>query len=252
MHTMATHHEGAGCSLDRGMDILAEDPEHADIDNESTHSSDATVALGGPEAKEHPKDPVYNNQDTLTALVREINDMHQWVKVGEGQPAETLDCIEYELQNFLIALHPPSSPTPTELFSGVIQQYTDTLCTTQQQSNLMDSLLQDIAVFNEHNSTKMEDWLMDIEMGANLTSESRGKLTKVKSKGLTQTLVTEATTSNQSWDEIKDLLWLKLCNADIHTYTSHFMEIQQWEKESLAAYVHHSRQKLWDVTLQMM
>ena len=48
----------------------------------------------------------------------------------------------------------------------------------------------------------------------------------------------EAINSDKSWDEIKDLLWLKLCNANIHTYTSHFTEIQQWEKESLAAYVY--------------
>ena len=59
------------------MDILTEDPEHADIDNESTHSSDATVALGGPEAVGHPKDPVYGNQDKLTALTRQINNLHQ-------------------------------------------------------------------------------------------------------------------------------------------------------------------------------
>ena len=74
---MATHHEGVGCPLGRNMDILTEDPEHADIDNERTHSSDATVALGGPEAEGHPEDPVYNNQDKLTALMREINDLNQ-------------------------------------------------------------------------------------------------------------------------------------------------------------------------------
>ena len=51
-------------------------------------------------------------------------------------------------------------------------------------------------------------------------------------------LVTEAINSEKTWDEIKDLLRLKLCNANIHTYTLHFMDIQQWEKESLAAYVH--------------
>ena len=45
MHAMATHHRGAGYPLDRGMDILTEDPEYADIDSESTHSSDTTVAL---------------------------------------------------------------------------------------------------------------------------------------------------------------------------------------------------------------
>ena len=77
MHVMATHHRGAGCPLDRGMDILAEDPEHADINNESTHSSDATVALGGPEAVGHPEDQVYGNQDKLTVLMREMNDLHQ-------------------------------------------------------------------------------------------------------------------------------------------------------------------------------
>ena len=47
----------------------------------------------------------------------------------------------------------------------------------------------------------------------------------------------EAINSDKSQDEIKDLLRLKLCNANIHTYTSHFMGIQQQEKESFAAYI---------------
>ena len=51
-------------------------------------------------------------------------------------------------------------------------------------------------------------------------------------------MVMEAINSNKSCDKINDLLQLKPCNADIHTYTSCFMEIQQEEKESLAAYVH--------------
>ena len=70
-HAMATHNRGTGCALDRGMDILTEDPEHTDINDGSTHSSDATVALGGPEAVGHPKDPVYGNQDKLIALMRD-------------------------------------------------------------------------------------------------------------------------------------------------------------------------------------
>ena len=53
MHAMATHHRRTGHPLDRGMDILTEDPEHADINNENTHGSDATVALGEPEAEGH-------------------------------------------------------------------------------------------------------------------------------------------------------------------------------------------------------
>ena len=50
-HAMATYHGGTGCLLDRGIDLNAEDPEPTDIDNESTHSSDTTVALGGSEAE---------------------------------------------------------------------------------------------------------------------------------------------------------------------------------------------------------
>ena len=64
-------------------------------------------------------------------------------------------------------------------------------------------------------------------MAADLTNESRANLAKSKSRGLGHTLIIEAITSDKSWDDIKDFLWLKLCNTDIHTYISHFMEIQQ-------------------------
>ena len=40
--------------------------------------------------------------------------------------------------------------------------YTNTWYTTQKQMDLTYSLLQNIAVFNEYNSTKLEEWLMDI------------------------------------------------------------------------------------------
>ena len=114
MHTMATCHSSAGCHLDRGINIHAEDSEPVDIDNESTHSSNATVTLGGPETEGHPKDPVFNNHDKLTTLMRETNSLWQQVEAGEGQPAETLDHIECELQNLSTALHPPPPTTPTD------------------------------------------------------------------------------------------------------------------------------------------
>ena len=50
----------------------------------------------------------------------------------------------------------------------------------------------------------------------------------------------EAINSGKSWEEMKDLLQLKLCNANIHTYNSCFMDIQQKEKESLTIYIHRS------------
>ena len=112
-----------------------------------------------------------------------------------------------------------------------------TLCTAQKQTNLTNSLLQNIAIFNKHDSTKLGEWLTDTEMAANLISESWTKLAKAKSRVLTCMLVTEAINSEKTWDDIKDLLRLKLCNVNIHTYTSCFMDTQQWE-DTLAAYVH--------------
>ena len=112
------------------------------------------------------------------------------------------------------------------------------LYSAQKQTNFVNTLSQEIPIFNGKNSTQLEDWLVDIETSADLTSESRTKLAQAKSKGLTHTLITEALTSGKCWDDIKDILCLKLCDSDIHTSVSHFMEIQQKEKESLAAYIH--------------
>ena len=56
-----------------------------------------------------------------------------------------------------------------------------------------------------------------IETAADLTAESQTKLAQAKSKGLSHTLITEAITSGKSWDDIKDVLQLKICNSVIHT-----------------------------------
>ena len=55
--------------------------------------------------------------------------------------------------------------------------------------------------------------------------------------GLVRTLISEALTAQKNWEEIKDSLRLKISNVDIHTSISHFMDIQQMDKESLATYV---------------
>ena len=85
----------------------------------------------------------------------------------------------------------------------------------------------------------MEDWLTNIETASELTGESRTKLAQAKSRGLVKTLILEALTLHKTWEEIKDSLCLKICNSDIHTSIIHFIDIQQKEKEFLAAYVHH-------------
>ena len=79
---------------------------------------------------------------------------------------------------------------------------------------------------------------MDIETTADLSAESRTKLAQAKSKRVTCILIAKALTSGKCWDDNKNILCFKLRNTDIHTSVSHFMDIQQKEKESLTTYIH--------------
>ena len=83
------------------------------------------------------------------------------------------------------------------------------------------------------------------ETAPELMGEIRTKLVQAKSRGLVRTLpLTLALTLHKTWEDIKDSLHLKICNSDIHTSISHFfMNIQQKEKESLAAYIHHFKRE---------
>ena len=132
MHAMATCHRGAGHPIARD-NFHIEDPEATGMDNKNDNNSgsNATVALGGQEAKGNPNELLPSNEAKLTALTWEINKLHQQVEAREGQPAESLDCIEKELQNLSLVLQPPPSSIPTEPLGEVIYHYTDTLCTTQ-------------------------------------------------------------------------------------------------------------------------
>ena len=153
---------------------------------------------------------------------------------------EALHHIKCKLQRLSIALYPSA---PLEPLNDILKQYMDTLCSTQKQTNFANILIQDISIFNGNDSTKFEDWLMDIETAANLSAESRTKHAQAKSKGLTYTLITEALNLGKCWDDIKDILHLKLCNFDIHTSVSSLVEIQQKEKESFATYIHHFKRE---------
>ena len=74
----------------------------------------------------------------------------------------------------------------------MLRHYTNTLCLAQKQTTFTNSLLQDISIFIGHDTTLLEDWLVDIETAADLMMESRTKLAQGKSKGLMCTLITEA------------------------------------------------------------
>ena len=53
----------------------------------------------------------------------------------------------------------------------------------------------------------------------------------------------EALALGKNWGQIKDSLHLKLCNSDIHTSISCFMDIQQRVNKSLAAYIHRFKRE---------
>ena len=78
-HTMATHHGGAGCPIDRYVDLHVEDREATNIDNdnESISGLDTTVALGVLEAEGNPDELLHSNQAKLTVVTREINELCQ-------------------------------------------------------------------------------------------------------------------------------------------------------------------------------
>ena len=90
-------------TLSIDINLHTEDMEGIDTgtenDHESTSGSDTTTGFGGWKADGHPNELIPSNQAKLTTLMREINDLYQCVEAGESQPAEGLDCIEWELQN---------------------------------------------------------------------------------------------------------------------------------------------------------
>ena len=120
-----------------------------------------------------------------------------------------------------------------------MQAYTDTFHATQRESNLTTTMPQDIPTFDTQDSSELEDWFMYIETTSDILTESHTCLAEAKSCCLTHILIHEATQTGKCWEEIKGFLRLKLCNADIHSYTSCFIEIQQKDDETLTAYIHH-------------
>ena len=131
----------------------------------------------------------HETHTTLKTLTREIDHLQQRIETAEGQPTETINCLESELHRLSLALSPLAPPEPLD---DVLQQYMETLCITQKKTNFANTLIQEIPTFNGSNSTQLEDWLVDIETTAYLTDESRTKLAQAKSKGLTHTLITAA------------------------------------------------------------
>ena len=88
---MATHHGGSGNPLDRDIDMTR--------DNQTAIDTNVEVMQNfHPIETDHFEDLEHNNPTKLTAITRELDDLHQCIQAEEGQPTETLNCIEQELQ----------------------------------------------------------------------------------------------------------------------------------------------------------
>ena len=205
-HAMATHFGEVG-------NTSMENPETQDVDNVSKDES--------------------QDEDLIKKLLCETAHLKQFVEDRDNEPREAIHDLEQRLNRLTLTMC--HSDTPIE---NVLDRYTETLCTAQKKTSLESSLLQDIPILNVQDSSQLEDWLTDIETASELTGESRTKLAQAKSRGLVRTLISKALTVQKNWEEIKDSLHLKISNVDIHTSISHFMDIQQTDKESLATYVH--------------
>ena len=190
-----------------------ENPETQDLDNDSQDN--------------------FQDENIVQQLICKTEHLKQAIEDRDNDPRDTIHQLEQRLIQLTLTLHPPSEP-----IEEVLDKYTETLCTTQKKTSLESSLLQDIPTLNGQDSSQLEDWLTDIETASELTGKSRTKLAQAKPRGLVRTLISEALNTQKTWEEIKDCLHLKISNADIHTSISYFMDIQQSDKESLAAYVH--------------
>ena len=175
--------------------------------------------------------------DTCHSLARLLEQFHQLRDLTASLKSTALQSTPIaDLLQFTDKLQ---SQSTEEAVHKTMQAYTDTLHATQRKSNLTTTMLQDIPTFDSQDSSKLEDWFMNIETTADILTENHTCLAEAKSCALTCTLICKATQTGKGWDDIEGILRLKLCNANIHTYTSHFMEIQQKDNEALAAYIHH-------------
>ena len=203
---MATCFGGVG-------DTSMENPETQDVDNVSEDES--------------------QNENIVQNLLQETAHLRQLVEDRDHEPREAIHDLEQRLNRSTLTLCHLDIP-----IENVLDRYTKTLCTAQKKTSLESSLLQDIPILNGLDSSQLEDWLTDIKTASELTGENRTKLAQAKSRGLVRILISKALTAQKNWEDIKDSLCLKISNVDIHTSISHFMDIQQTDKESLATYVH--------------
>ena len=175
---MATHYGGIG-------DTSMNNSQHHDMDADNYQA--AINDLRNIES---------NHQAGLRDLTHEIEQLQLTIKANDNDPMDAVSHLECKLNQLAITIH---QPMPAEPIGEVLNK--NTLCNTQKKTSLESLLLQDITILNGNDSSQLEDWLTDIETTSDLMGKSRTKLTQAKSKGLIRTLISEALTSNKTWEQ---------------------------------------------------
>ena len=193
------------------------------------------TSMNNPESHDMDSDTQDNYQENINDLEHielnppvkvkhltcEMEQLRQTVEDKDNDPMDAIKHLEQKLNKLVITLCPPTEP-----IGEVLNKYINTLCNAQKKMSLENSLLQDTPILNGNYSLQLEDWLTDIETASEFTGESRTKLAHEKSRGLVRTLISEALTLNKTWEDIKDSLYLKICNSDIHTDANLIMMLQ--------------------------
>ena len=143
---MATHFGGIG-------NTPIEDPRTQESDNGSENE--------------------FQDEDVMRQVLAKTKNIKQ---EKYREPRDAIQEIEQRLNDLSLMLRQQHSP-----IKNVLDWYTETLCTAQKKTSLENTLLQDIPILNGQDSSQLEDWLMDIESAAKLTSKSRTKLAQAKS-----------------------------------------------------------------------
>ena len=85
-------------------------------------------------------------------------------------PTEELLQLTDKLQHLTMVLQ-PAPQSSEEPVHKTMEAYMDTLCTTQRESNLSTTMIQDIPTFDGQDSSHLEDWFIDIETIADILTE---------------------------------------------------------------------------------
>ena len=119
----------------------------------------------------------------LLEQFKQPRDQFTSLKSTTPQSTSTAELMQLtdKLQHLILMLQPHSSPQSNEeKVHRTMQAYTDSLHATQRESDLTVTMLQDIPTFDGLDSSKLQDWFMDIETDVDILTKSHICLAEAK------------------------------------------------------------------------